>query len=443
MRKSKTLVCILLAVALFVTLMAGCSKPAEKSGENTPVTTADDVKDGDKSGEGKKIEGTVSVCIDIQFKSLFKQFIARFEDKNPGIKINALYGKDQNALVAAGQAPDLIKTGDLHLVSMKDSMLDLTPYMERDKDVVDVADFYPNAVNSLKIDGKYLALPTALNVGLLYYNKKLFDEAQVAYPTKDWTMTEFIDAAKKLTKQENGKYTQWGATTVLGWWGEWLIHVRQAGGDWMKDDKCVLDTPEAIAGLQLFYDKTTKGQYKIAPSTTDDSLGGFAGGKTAMEYGGHTGLWVSYNNTPDLNWDIAVLPKGLARSEGGEFAVDAYGIHKDTKNPEAAWEVLKFWTGKEGAELMGDMGRPVVRKSAAQKVLSTPVEERANPKNLEALYEAVETGMTLPTDPNFIPCTQQVVQPFIDKMLEGKITAEDAAKQATVKANEYLEANRK
>ena len=394
------------------------------------------------SGETpEEITGTVSVAIDIQFRSLFNQFIARFEDKNPGIKIEALYGKDQNTLIAAGQAPDLLKTGDLHLVAMKDSMLELDSYIAGEENY-DMDDFYPNAVNSLVVDGKQLALPTFFNVGLLYYNKTLFDNAGVEYPSSSWTNEDFVNAAKALTVSSDGKYTQWGTSTVLGWWGEWLIHVRQAGGDWMKDDMCVLDTPEAIAGLQFFYDKTTKGELKIAPSTTDDTLGGFAGGKTAMEYGGHTGLWVSYSSTPDLNWDIEVLPEGLARREGAEFAVDAYGIYKDTKNPLAAWEVLKYWTGKEGAEMMADMGRPVARKSVAEKVLSVPKEERPAPQNMEALYAAVETGMTLPTDPNFIPCTQQVVQPFIDRLLEGKLTAEEAATQATKDANDYLEQNR-
>jgi len=443
MRKFKSLVCIMLVFLLAMSLFAGCSKQADKTEDQQPATTKEETETKDEKQEEKKVEGTVTVCIDIQAKTTYNQFIKRFEEKHPGIKINALYGKDQNTLIAAGQAPDLIKTGDVHLVASKDSMLDLTPYIERDKDEVQLDDFFPNTIEPLKIDGKYLALPTTFNVGLLYYNKKLFDEANVPYPTKDWTMNDFLDAAKKLTKQDDsGKYVQWGVSTVLGWWGEWLIHVRQAGGDWMQDGKCVLDTPEAISGLKYFFDKTTKGEYKVSPSTTDDALGGFAGGKTAMEYGGHTGLWLSYNSTADLDWDIEVLPSGLARKEGGEFAVEAYGIHKDTKVPEAAWEVLKFWAGKEGCELMADMGRPAPRKSVAELVLSVPKEERSNPKNMEALYEAVGTGMTLPTDPNFVPCTQQVVQPIIDKMLEGKLTPEEAAKEATIKANEYLEANR-
>lgn len=439
MKRLRSVLCMALIAVSICSSFIGCTQAKQDNNDqvtstNEPQTTAE---------LSKKVEGTVSVCIDIQMKTAFKQFIARFEERNPEIKINALYGKDQNTLIAANQAPDLIKTGDIHLFSAKDSMLDLTPYIEKDNDQVKIEDFYAKTIDPLKIDGKYLALPTTFNVGLLYYNKKLFDEAKIEYPTKEWTNTEFINAAKKVTKQDSGKYTQWGCSTVLGWWGEWLVHVRQAGGDWMKEDKCVLDTPEAINGLKLFFDKTTKGEYKIAPSTVDDAMGGFAGGKTAMEYGGHTGLWVSYNAAPDLDWDIEVLPKGITKSEGGEFAVEAFGISKNSKNADAAWEVLKFWTGSEGSEFMIDLGRPTARKSIAMKLLTTPKEERTNPKNIEAVYAAVDTGMVLPTNPNFTPCTQQVVQPIIDKMLEGKMTPAEAAKEATIKANEYLEANKK
>ncbi len=424
----------ILAIALV--LVGGCTPAATPTAE--PTTPA-----GTTPTQGEvKPSGTVSVCIDIQAKTIFNQFIARFEEKFPDIEINALYGKDQNALIAANQAPDLLKTGDLYVVSQKDLFADLTAYIERDKAAFKPEDFYPNAYNSLNVDGKQLALPSFFNVGLLYYNKTLFDESGIAYPTADWTQEDFISAAQALTKMEGDKVVQWGSSTVLGWWGEWLIHVRQAGGDWMVDGKCALDTPEAIAGLDFFFQRTTKGQYKFAPSPTDDALGGFAGGKTAMEYGGHTGLWVSYNAISGFNWDIAVLPKGLKTNVGAEFAVDAYGMYKESKNPDATWEFLKFWTGTEGAELMSDMGRPAARMSVAETVKAIPMEERANPKSIEALFDAVATGLTLPTDPNFINCTQQVVQPYIDKMLEGKLTAAEAATEATIKANEYLEANK-
>ena len=57
--------------------------------------------------------------------------------------------------------------------------------------------------------GKIVGYSCADEVLLLYYNKKMFDEAKVAYPPasadKAWTWQEYVDAAKKLTKDKRGK----------------------------------------------------------------------------------------------------------------------------------------------------------------------------------------------------------------------------------------------
>jgi len=449
MKKIKLYLSVLLVVSMLCALATGCGSDQIEPKESSATTEQEVVKtdtevnvDTKENSDEENIEitGEIKIVVEPQVANIYKQFIKRFEDKYPGVKVTALTSS-QELLIASGEAPDLIKTGDLHLAASKDLFLDMNNLLERDKEEVQIDDFFPNSINPLIIDGSQMALPVSLNVGLLYYNKQMFDDANIAYPNPEWTNEDFINTAKALTKNENDVYTQWGSSTVLGWWGEWLIHVRQAGGDWMTNDQCSLDTPEAIAGLKLFYDKTTKGEYQCAPSPIDDNLGGFAGGKTAMEYGGHTGLWVSYNAAPELKWDIEVLPKGLSRKEGAEFAVEAYGISNETENVEAAWAFLKFLTGPDGSEMMTDMGRPGARKSVAEKLLAVPKEERNAPQNLEALYAAVDTGMSLPSDPNFIPCTQAVVQPLIDLMLEGKMTPEETAKEATLKANEYVDSN--
>lgn len=381
----------------------------------------------------------VTICLSVSDKNVYKQFISRFNDTHKDIQITPLWGKDQNMLVAANKAPDILYTGDLHLPYQKDIFLDLNAYIKKDNAKFKISDYYSNLLSPLKIDGKQYALPLSFNVGLLYYNKKLFDQAGLKYPTATWTSKDFLDAAQKLTiKDAKGNVTQWGCTSTFGWWGEWLIHVRQAGGDIMKNGNVILNTPQAINGLKRFFDKTTLGTYKISPGPKDDALGGFAGQKTGMDYGGHTGLWLGYNNIKDFDWDVQVLPKGIARNKGGEMALDGYGISKKSVNAAAAWEVLKFMCGKEGLNLLADMGKPVASQSVAKALLSESKSERSNPKNLEAVYSALSSGMTLPREKDFINMAIQVVQPNIDLMLEGKLTPAEAGKQATDKGNAYL-----
>ena len=308
--------------------------------------------------------------------------------------------------------------------------------MAKDK-TINSKDFYPALLNAVKFQGRQLALPYRFNVGLLYYNKALFDAANLSYPTAKWTQSNLVNAGQKLTKSSGSTSTQWGIASTFGWWGEWLIHVRQAGGEWLQDGAVALDSPAAIKGLTFFRDKVSK--YKMSPGPKDDSLGGFSGGKTAMEYGGHTGNWPGYNAVSTLKWDIQVLPKGSKSSKGAELALEAWGVSAKTANKQAAYEAVKFLTSADFLTTQWtELRLPPTRISVANAALAVPVAKRPSPQNLEALFGGIATGMTLPRTIPFIKVTQEVVQPIIDKMLEGTLTPQEAGDQATAAANKAL-----
>jgi multiple sugar transport system substrate-binding protein len=374
---------------------------------------------------------TVTVVMPNQWKAALEPEINAFNKASSTVNIEVNWGGAQDQLIAANKSPDIINTGDLFVAAQKNLLLDLTPYIAKDK-TINVKDFYPALLNAVKFQGRQLALPYRFNVGLLYYNKALFDSAGVAYPTAKWTQKNLISAGQKLTKA-----SQWGVASTPGWWGEWLIHVRQSGGDWLTDGAVALDSPQAISGLTFFRDKVTK--YKMSPGPKDDSLGGFSGGKTAMEYGGHTGNWPSYNAVSNLKWDIQVLPRGSKTSKGAELALEAWGVSAKTANKQAAYEAVKFLTSvKFLTTQWDDLRLSPTRQSVAKAALAVPFAKRQSPQNLEALFGGIATGMTLPRTIPFIKVTQEVVQPLIDKMLEGTLTPAQVGDQATTAANKAL-----
>ena len=59
-------------------------------------------------------------------------------------------------------------------------------------------------------DGHYYSLPAKRITETILYNQKMFDDAGIPYPDKDWTYDEFLDTARKLTKGE-------GTDKVYGW----------------------------------------------------------------------------------------------------------------------------------------------------------------------------------------------------------------------------------
>jgi multiple sugar transport system substrate-binding protein len=374
---------------------------------------------------------TVTVVMPTQWKAAFEPEINAFNKTSTTVNIDVNWGGAQDQLIAAGKSPDIINTGDLFVAAQKNLLVNLSPYIAKDK-TINVKDFYPALLNAVKFQGRQLALPYRFNVGLLYYNKTLFDAADVAVPTTKWTQKNLIAAGQKLSKS-----SQWGIASTPGWWGEWLIHVRQSGGEWLQDGAVALDSPEAINGLTFFRDKVTK--YKMSPGPKDDSFGGFSGGKTAMEYGGHTGNWPSYNAVSTLKWDIQVLPRGSKTSKGAELALEAWGVSADTSNKQAAYEAVKFLTSvKFLTTQWTDLRLPPTRQSVAAAALAVPKASRPSPQNLEALFGGIATGTTLPRTIPFIKVTQEVVQPLIDKMLEGTLTPSQVGDQATKAANKAL-----
>ncbi|HHV12466.1 MAG TPA: extracellular solute-binding protein [Clostridiales bacterium] len=73
---------------------------------------------------------------------------------------------------------------------------DITDYMVKKEDIVD---YYPEVISSCIYNGRYYGLPFCCNNLALYYNKDLFEEAELK-PPKTWE--EFVAAAKELTRDK-------------------------------------------------------------------------------------------------------------------------------------------------------------------------------------------------------------------------------------------------
>ena len=60
---------------------------------------------------------------------------------------------------------------------------------------------YPEALlKSFQLDGSQMVMPNSvLPFNFVYFNKDIFKAAGVAEPTNDWTIAEFVDAARKTT----------------------------------------------------------------------------------------------------------------------------------------------------------------------------------------------------------------------------------------------------
>lgn len=422
-----------LLVAMSNLSVTSCS-PSSASEENKKQVTM--VIEADQADTYKKWRD--------EFEQIYKEegYTVKFTTVAGG----QVTGKQDN-LIAQNSAPDIIVGGDVHILSQYKYLLPLDELIARDDEEVDASDFIEAVYDQCKYNETTYYLPNFFNSSLLYYNKDLFDiyngthpNSSVDYPNSDWTYEHFLEVAKMLTVGNGNSYSQWGCYSTIGWWGEWLIHIRQNGGEIMDSNGLVtLNTAQATAGLQQYLNKMT-GDDKCSYTIGQHDLGGFSGKMTAMLYGGHISEWSSYKTVSGLNWDVSLLP-AVNGNRTGEFAVDALGIYKNSNAKEAAWAFIKFITKKRSGQELLDHPFVAVRKSMRDELLAIPYANRPAPKNLEAVYASINENKILPQFKYFRYVTTSYIQDQITLAVERELTAEQALTNATTNANKYIKAN--
>lgn len=119
----------------------------------------------------------------------------------------------------------------------------------------------------LAVAGKQYAVPTHTHYGtnVLYYNKNLTDAAGVKIPDDgSWTIDEFIEIAKKLTKKEADQWGYWPVASGFSEFG--AFWVRQFGGEYFDEEgkKLLIDSPRRVPVSNGFTQPSTS----ISSSTT-------------------------------------------------------------------------------------------------------------------------------------------------------------------------------
>ena len=378
-------------------------------------------------------------------RDLYTAEVAAFEKLHPGIEVHIFWvpGTEYNVklktLAAAHQLPDLFFSGDVWLSYLLPFSRDLTPLVRRDAAEFGLDDYFPAIRRAMQLDGKDYILTEYLNLSLLYFNRRMFAAAGVPEPTAEWTWDDLVRAGQALTHDgRDGSPPVWGSSRVEGWWGEWLIYVRQAGGKAFSPDgrRCLLDSPAAIAGLRFYLEKSSR--YHFSAPAGFEPLNGFVTQRVAMIVGGHVNYWLNYNQTPGLDWDVQLLPAGPGSRSGGELAIAGYSISRESRHPEEAWALAKFLTRPEAIASIVARGSLSVRRSVAKAALRQPG-PRANPHNLAAAYRQFEFGEPIPHHPNYVEIMFLVVQPEIDRMLLGELSPAEAGRRAAAAANAFMD----
>ncbi|NLK28373.1 MAG: sugar ABC transporter substrate-binding protein [Clostridiales bacterium] len=228
--------------------------------------------------------------------------------------------------------------------------------------------FYETLWNYNSINGVTLGIPVGYTTHVLYYNKDLFDQAGIDYPTNEWTWDDVRTAAEKITNTENKIYGI--AFPIQPDPYDYEMFAWSNGGafsDTQGNVSGVLDSAETAEPFQFFQDMLKDG---IAIGTEDYGDNNFTIGKVGMII---NGAWpISKFEDAGLNFGVEVLPRfDEATPAASILSSSGVGISKTTKNQEAAWEFVKYWTGEELNKARIGYELPVLKSVAESEKLTS------------------------------------------------------------------------
>lgn len=367
---------------------------------------------------------------------VFAEIVARFEKINPGIKIevNSIpwmsHKEKVRTALTVGNPPDICRVApDFIPELVENHVLANLDKLGADK----IRDQYPApALVTNMVEGALFGLPDQVNGVCLFYNREMFRKAGLDPDKAPETWEQFIEYGKKLTIKSEEQYG-FGMDNSL-WWT--FPFFNTFGAEYLSEDrkKCLLDSPEAIAALQLKVDLYRKHKIEggawISGAIAPDA--GFQNNRYAMVFMGPWNL--KRYKEAKIDFGVSLIPKGpkgSATNMGGTNMV----VFENSTVKQHAFNFLSFLTSPEQqAYWSSELGQIPVNINAAKHM---NVDDPA----IKTFIEQMKTAVPIPQVPKGEMVEQDVFNPEMAAALNGDKTVEEALKNAVKRMNTEILGN--
>lgn len=351
-------VAVVLSLAMSLGLAAGCGT------SQAPKDTS-----SDKPYAGTQLR---VVFANHPWSDALKAQLPEFEQKT-GIKVNAEnYFEDQLTqkltveLTSGSTTIDAFMFRPLQegkLFATNGWLNDINSYAQKDT-AWNLGDFNKGAIGTVTMNQKLYGIPIVTEREIMYYRKDILQENNIPVPK---TLDELVAAAKKLNNPDKGVYgfvargQRSPAVTQLS------SFLYSYGGDFAKDGKATINTPEAIKAYQTYGDLL---RLYGPPGTLNmawpQAFAIFQQGKAVFLTDAdslYTNLTDPKKSTVSDKVGFALFPAGTAGSKPYNITSWALGMNAKSKNQAATWEFIKWATSKEEVLKMQQAGNPGARES--------------------------------------------------------------------------------
>ncbi|NES94883.1 MAG: extracellular solute-binding protein, partial [Desertifilum sp. SIO1I2] len=147
-------------------------------------------------------------------KQALEQILREFEAQHPQIRVRFEVIADQymdvmKTRLIGDAAPDVffLDAFEAPLLMQHGILEPLDRYIQPD---FDLADFEPNLLNAFKLKGTLYGIPKDFSTLALFYNRRLFAEANLSNPPQTWEQLREYSRQLTLDRNRNGRVDQYG-----------------------------------------------------------------------------------------------------------------------------------------------------------------------------------------------------------------------------------------
>ena len=293
---------------------------------------------------------------------------------------------------------------------------------------VDKSKFTAAAVGSYTWEGKIYAVPKDFQTVCLIYNKSIFDEVGIPYPTNDWKWDDLLKASQAIVKKDAaGNITRYGYVHNSSAMSSWFVYVYANGGELFNPDAHngnYVNIPENVQAWQWATDLVHK--YHVAPDgkvTSEmnvDVL--FINEMTAMTCYVPSQLETYANALGGEKLGVAYFPYNTKRATITNCL--GWGMSKGVKNLDAAKAVMTYLGSREGQEPQKSMIIP------AYLGIVSAMEEKFSAMNFKAYIDSGAFAVPTPVEKYVGNAARVALETEINYLMFGEKNAAQALADA-------------
>ncbi|WP_274656274.1 ABC transporter substrate-binding protein [Streptococcus equinus] len=273
--------------------------------------------------------------------------IKRFEKLHPSVKVvyesgisKADYSTWLTDQIVAGKQPDvfIVPEDDFNLLSSTGALSNLDSSISTSfYDSI----FYNSSYQAGEYNHSHYALPFESNPTMMCINIDLLEKEGISIPKSGWTVDDFYNICKQVTKDTDGD----GVIDQYGCVGyTWQQAVAAYGAKLFNEtgSKAYFDSEKVKKALGLITQlKALNGNYEVTIKDFDEGKVAFIPMSLAMyrtykPYPYHVAKYSTFS------WSCVTMPASQKGVDATQVSTSLYAISSKTKHRSAAWQFLKF-----------------------------------------------------------------------------------------------------